>query len=714
MIELPKGCASAYPFDNGSYKLRVMLNDLPASLFQGTLRIDRSPDDKYFISGDLYQKRSKGNKKRGKKKAPLLHPNPKKRIPIYPIGNYTFYLSVSNITNATAEFPDVRFDFALYEFDHVNCYSPRQDNTASPAWRLVDNFIALFTPTSKSGKLFSASSYANGKILTKDGAHAGDIGIMRTSDYLRRAIIEIDKEDHTFFPYHNGTGRDWHDVFNQFGWDVTLLASESKVQKEHDNAWSLGELHQFVMNNRDIANLDRAWCYHLLCVRSLEDSSRGIMYDFRIGDDTSNDPNNIPREGAAIVSPVVNERHSPANDKFREATAFYFRTALHEVGHAMGLGHNKSGLGFMRPTNRITREVNSPDDVNWNFSDEDQFLLKHLPDIWVRPGGIPYDVLKSGTNGIPMDGSIPNRETIAENTNRRNHGLEIKLTPQLDNYPAGAPIRINLEILNNAESPDVAEVPSYLQLHSGLLKGIVHGATEKNQTEPMIIQQALYFADEDSWEKLPPGTSKIHSFTLLNSGNRLLFAKPGEYKLAIEISWSGNDGRGYRVPANTAINISPPSSQPEKHTQFIEEISNTPELFLLQALGGGDHLRKGIRLLNKLLKFPPLAPHYTSLKARQIGNDFFARKGNFKRMFKSIMQESLMGISEIRDILNLIKPDVVAQKDFPKAHRLLSYLAESVDAMHAWATYPGDLEDLAKNIREKEQQFTDHSPNGAS
>ncbi len=707
MIELPKGCASAYPLRNGSYKLRVTLDKLPESSFQGTLRIDKSLDEKYFISGDLYKKRTKGIKKRSKKKAPLLHPNPKKRIPIYPIANYTFYLSVSDIRDATEDSPDVKFDFALYEFDHIHCFSPQQDNTAPSTWRLVGNYTALFTPNTKRGKLFSDNSYANGIILSRSGASAGKIGIMRTSDYLRRAIIEIDKEDYTFFPYHNGSGRDWHDVFNQFGWDVTLLASESKVQKKHDNAWSLGELHQFVMNNRDIANLDRAWCYHLLCVRSLENSSRGIMYDFRIGDDNSNDPNNIPREGAAIVSPIVDEKRPPALKKFSEDTAFYFRTALHEVGHAMGLGHNKSGLSFMRPTNHVTREADSPKKINWNFSVEDQFHLKHLPDIRVRPGGIPYDVLKSnGNSNMPMDSSSHKHEAASSD-----HGLRIKLEPQLKEYPAGAPIRVNLEIINQSTTANEAEVPSYLQLHSGLMKGMVQAAAEKDDSAPMVIQQVLYFADEDSWEKLPASASKIHSFTLLNSGDRLLFSNPGEYKLAIELSWSSNDGRVYRVPANTSITIAPVSSQAEKHTLLIKEISDTPELFLLLALGGGDHLRKGIRLLNRLLKFPLLAPHYSLLKARQIGNDFFARKGNFKRMYKSVMQESLMGISEIRDILNLIKPSVVAQKDFPKASLLLNHLVKKVDAMRTWATYTQDLDALSTKIREKEQQFTDHSIN---
>lgn len=64
---------------------------------------------------------------------------------------------------------------------------------------------------------------------------------------------------------------------------------------------------------------------------------------------------------------------------------------VHEIGHAMGLGHKLSGTSFMRPTDGIadsaTPDMPFPGNIAWSFAPEDEHRLRHWPDIIVRPGG---------------------------------------------------------------------------------------------------------------------------------------------------------------------------------------------------------------------------------------------------------------------------------------------------------------------------------------
>src|SRR4029077_13261985 len=58
------------------------------------------------------------------------------------------------------------------------------------------------------------------------------------------------------------------------------------------------------------------------------------------------------------------------------ATTAYFRTALHEFGHALGLSHNESDNGFMNPTDTVaasgTEDDPFPENVLWSYAPDDQ------------------------------------------------------------------------------------------------------------------------------------------------------------------------------------------------------------------------------------------------------------------------------------------------------------------------------------------------------
>ena len=117
------------------------------------------------------------------------------------------------------------------------------------------------------------------------------------SPYLRKATIEIDRVAQSETTLNNGAGVDWRSIGDAIGWDITVDESHANVAEPSGEFWSDAEAHAEMLARRDASNLDAEWRYHVLCVRRLDSTERGIMYDAYGGDS-----NNIPREGCVISS----------------------------------------------------------------------------------------------------------------------------------------------------------------------------------------------------------------------------------------------------------------------------------------------------------------------------------------------------------------------------------------------------------------------------
>lgn len=121
-------------------------------------------------------------------------------------------------------------------------------------------------------------------------------------------------------------------------------------------------------------------------------------------------------------------------------------TSMHELGHAFGLKHNVSETdnSFMNRTNTIIRKATAanpfPNNIKWNYADENLLQLRHWPDVYIRPGGTEFTSATSINPPIaPTDEALPMPN------------LELTLKPLHTTVPLGAPVRL---------SPTTARTPS--------------------------------------------------------------------------------------------------------------------------------------------------------------------------------------------------------------------------------------------------------------
>ena len=338
-----------------------------------------------FASGDLYQH----DQKEGE---PVLVvgslPPPGSGIPIFSIASYRHYLRVTQVEPSESGF---RLTFEAQRFCPTETY-PLNGNRSF--WVLEGTFTAQMTQAAAPPG-YPPEQFFVGEVADESGLTIGQLQMGWVSPFLRKGTVEIDRVPESEIPWDNGEGVTWRSVFEAVGWDLTAVVSDSDVTKPRGPVWNAAEAHLAMLARRDKRDLDAEWRYHLLAVQLIDypDGDRGVMYDL-----SPHDVNLVPREGLLVSShyvyPSKEDRWGLLKGKRAGTTAAYFRTAVHEVGHAMGLGHSISGFAFMRPTGDIARdapaEMPFPTNIVWSYSPPDTHRLRHWPDIVVRPGGLGF------------------------------------------------------------------------------------------------------------------------------------------------------------------------------------------------------------------------------------------------------------------------------------------------------------------------------------
>lgn len=330
----------------------------------GTLRVERA-EDGVVASGDLYRHGTE-----------QPDSDPRAGIPVFARRRYHGYLRVTGLDARSAD-ADVALAFELH-----------RHHAPSNAWTREGPFTALLMWSAAPAGHPSAGDQLAGELVGPTGRPAGRIALGWLSPFLRRAIVEIARVPESEPPLANSAGLDWRACFREVGWDVAAVERDAELSEPAGGAWTVADLHAALRAGRDLIDLDAEWRYQLLCVRRLATGERGLMFD-----DTTGDSDAIPREGAAIAShwpiPDTEAWGTVRGMRFGAATDPYFRTALHEIGHAMSLHHGGAN-NLMTPTEQLGGTT-FPQNVVWTHRSADRRRLRHLPDVWVRPGGdIPF------------------------------------------------------------------------------------------------------------------------------------------------------------------------------------------------------------------------------------------------------------------------------------------------------------------------------------
>lgn len=621
--------------------------DLPLQVlhYDGTLRVERNGSTT-TASGDLYlhrQPTSPGS-------VPIPEPDPGSGIPIFSRSAYRYYVRVTSILEHTTTANEFTLGFELHRFQ-----------AATNVWVNEGNFTSLMSWTNAPSGYPSPDDYLTGDVKNSSGTVVGRITAGWVSQYLRRAVVEIDRVAVSEAPLNNGAGTSWRTVFDQIGWELSIFQSDSDVVEPSGDSWSDAEMHAAMLARRDSANFDREWRYHILCVRNIDSTPRGIMYDAY-----ATDSNNVPREGIGIASHWIIPNAAPWGRvkglRFGTAAAPYFRTALHEIGHAMGLYHNTVDKGVMNTTDVIASSavppVQFPDNIQWLHAPDDRKRLRHFPDIWVRPGGIPFG-LNYNSAPISPDDLI---EQVA--------GLVLDVTPLLGTAPIGAPVRIDISLVNTTNYP--ISVPERLSLKAGNVSGkVVDPAGTVRTFSPLVL-----CLDEETTKPLDPGSRLEDSLTLLRGRQGALFPTPGIYRVSIDVDWEIN-GRQLGVTGETTIMVEPAESKEHAHAAL--KILSTPDVLLTLVLGG-DYLPDGVEAIQAGIANPVLRPHYAAIEARRLGQSFGARKSDLKSAIEILDDASVLSAAEVKRFAQIVQKGDISSQNLKKIAQVLIAKAKETEA----------------------------------
>jgi hypothetical protein len=347
------------------------------------------------------------------------------------------------------------------------------------------------------------------------------------------------------------------------------------------------------------------------------------------------DSNNIPREGAGMSShwmiPDEPQWGLVRGMRFGTATDPYFRTGVHEIGHAMGLYHNTIDNGFMNTTDVIAAGAVAPEqfpqNVQWSHAPDDQKRLRHMPDLWVRPGGVPFGAAFSTAPISPDDAMI------------EPDGVGLEVRPLLTTVPIGAPVRVDVRLRNTAAIP----VPSDLSMRAGHVIGTVTDPSGTGRRFCSIIR-CLEEQRLDALEEV------AGSLTLLRGADGALFPSAGPYSIRVEVRWE-IEGVPFRVTGEGGMMVTPAAD--DAHADAALRVMRTPDTLITLALGG-DHLPDALEAIDAALGNDVLRPHFAFVEAKRVAAPFFDRPPDIDRAAELLDADTVMSAAEVTKASRLV------------------------------------------------------------
>jgi hypothetical protein len=587
-------------FETGCYVLRFepgrgfALPDGDACCL-GTLRVAKAASSKQLqASGDLYGLASEAEAKSCgiELKEGKLALNRRATIPVFPLEAYRFYLEVKSVTVASSPDATVRLDLQVHRFD------------ASTRQMAIGGCLRVdLSRDAKDRGLYRG-------VMLAGAAVRGELEMRHVSKFLRRAALRI-------IPIQNGTGPaivppgrslpkkvpGWKQVFASVGWNLQVLDREHEEMELEALArpWTSFDLgaawDTLARKIKEEPSVRHDWIYNLLCVSRFERAQfLGTMFDSEAADF-----NERPRESAAVAALQKLENGQLAQKAF--GGSLYYRTALHEVGHAMGLTHTHVGQGLMNTTERLltrNKAARLQFEPSWHFAPEDAEWLKHGPDIAVRPGGIPRRRV------LWQCASLQDVDVI---TMENEPDMALAVTPVHAKVPFGAPVRLDY-VLTNHGAP--ACLPEDLSLASGFVSGRVKGPDRKTRYFRSAFRSCDPHAPDVRLKAAKEVQKSEGSMTLLRGIDGPLFPEPGAYTVELDVRWD-DGGDTHRVLGETAVTIGEyPADRQER--LLAEGLLHEPAM--MRALVQGDAAGNSRKLLSAAMESEILAPHYMSIAVK--------------------------------------------------------------------------------------------------
>ncbi len=571
-VVLPKGC----------YELSIVPYDPPDSYewsLGGSLRIEHA-DDGFVASGDTYLHLDAKTEELGLLPEQYGEWPSMLQIPIRTRMQYAYYVSVTQLVDRLKEEDFVRLGFDLLRITEQTLWY--DEDSLGPYW--ADLEPAPVPSDAPDG----AVSYG-GVLYDGKGLAFADIHLHWVSSYLRRANIDIQRAPGVpamTSPTVGEAPLDITKVFESVDWQVETSDHEISVATPESGDWDLDELHRTMMGWRSEWDVDRTWTYNLLIVPEIFGVDRGIMFDY------ASDPNAVPREGAALESNAFTGAADTELGELSQAKRdeAYFRVAIHELGHTMGLDHNFEDNGFMNTTGDILAD-GGWDGVSWGFHEDDAWRLRHWPDPLVRPGGIPW----SGASLFDLaDGGGLEGLTIA-----------VRNVQELPGFPLGAPVRLEVT-LNNESGRDIEAPPGEdeyeLPIRGRVIgpDGIARSFGPANRCREGLPTQ-----------RLPNGEQRKGSVVLFDGRDGVLFPVAGRY--IVDLAMQVRAGSVFTLAATHVVIVKQPTN--EETLRRSKALLREPQFRAFLKVGGQGFPR-ALRLLNETIESNgELTPHYRAVEA---------------------------------------------------------------------------------------------------